>query len=130
MGLAVAVQSHCRERSDQLRIPIQCHCTNVEKELDSVIALAFLRIAQEAIHNAIKHSRATTIVVRLNGSDRYLNLEISDDGVGFDMKATKLSAGLGLISMRERIHLIGGEFNIFSRPGQWDADNGPRADNP
>ena len=117
LGLAAAVESHCRERSVQLSIPIQCHCTNVEKTLDSAIALAFLRIAQEAIHNAVKHSRATTIEVRLNSSDGYLNLEVSDDGVGFDMKATRLSAGLGLISMRERIHLIGGEFNIFSSPG-------------
>ncbi|MGC1296169.1 MAG: ATP-binding protein, partial [Alloacidobacterium sp.] len=58
------------------------------------------------------------IVVRLNGTDRYLGLEVSDDGVGFDMEATKVSAGLGLISMRERIHLIGGEFNIFSSPGR------------
>ena len=117
LGLAAAVESHCRERSAQLSIPIQCHCTNVEKELDSAIALAFLRIAQEAIHNAVKHSRATTIMVRLNGWGRYLNLEIFDDGVGFDIKVTRLSPGLGLISMRERIHLIGGEFNIFSRPG-------------
>jgi signal transduction histidine kinase len=118
LGLAAALESHCRERSAQLSIPIQCHCTNVEKEVDSAIALAFLRIAQEAIHNAVKHSRATTIVVRLNGCGRYLNLEIFDDGMGFDINATRLSPGLGLISMRERIHLIGGEFNIFSTPGQ------------
>jgi signal transduction histidine kinase len=118
LGLAAAVESHCRERSAQLSIPIQCHCTNVEKDLDSAIALAFLRIAQEAIHNAVKHSRATTIMVRLNGWGRYLNLEIFDDGVGFDIKVTRLSPGLGLISMRERIHLIGGAFNIFSSPGR------------
>jgi signal transduction histidine kinase len=118
LGLATAVKSHCRERSNQLRIPIQCFCTNVEKEPDRVIALAFLRIAQEAIHNAVKHSSATTIVVRLKGSGRYLNLEIFDDGVGFDMKARRPSAGLGLISMRERIHLIGGEFNVSSSPGR------------
>ncbi len=118
LGLATAVKRHCRECSEQLRLPIQCHCDTVEKEPDSVIALAALRIVQEAIHNAIKHSRATNIVVRLNGTDRYLGLEVSDDGVGFDIEATKVSAGLGLISMRERIHLIGGEFNIFSSPGR------------
>jgi PAS domain S-box-containing protein len=118
LGLAIAVKRHCRECSEQLRLPIQCHCDIVEKEPDRVIALAFLRIVQEAIHNAIKHSRATNMVVRLNGTDRYLGLEVSDDGVGFDIEVTKFSAGLGLISMRERIHLIGGEFNIFSSPGR------------
>jgi PAS domain S-box-containing protein len=118
LGLSAAVKKQCRECSEQLRLPIQCHCDSVEKELDSVIALAFLRIVQEAIHNAIKHSRATSIAVRLNGSDCYLCLEVSDDGVGFDVDAAKVSAGLGLISMRERIHLIGGAFNIFSSPGR------------
>jgi len=118
LGLAAAVKRHCRECSEQLRFPIHCHCDTVEEELDSVMALAFLRIVQEAIHNAIKHSRATSISVRLNVSDHNLSLEVSDDGVGFDVEATTVSAGLGLISMRERIHLIGGEFNIFSSPGR------------
>jgi PAS domain S-box-containing protein len=117
MGLAVAVKSHCRECSEQLRIPIQCHCDKSEKKLDSVTALAFLRVVQEAIHNAMKHSRAAGILVRLNFSDRDLSLEIADDGVGFDIEAARLAPGLGLISMRERIHLIGGEFNVITSPG-------------
>lgn len=55
--------------------------------------------------------------MQLEFSDRGLSLEISDDGVGFDIEAARLTPGLGLISMRERIHLIGGEFNIASSPG-------------
>lgn len=117
MGLAVAVKSHCRECSEQLRIPIQCHCDKSDKKLDSVTALAFLRVVQEAIHNAVKHSQAAEILVRLNFSDQDLSLEISDGGVGFDIEAARLAPGLGLISMRERIHLIGGEFNVTSSPG-------------
>jgi signal transduction histidine kinase len=46
--------------------------------------------------------------------DCSFTLEIHDDGVGFDVEGTRLAAGLGLISMRERIHLIGGEFEIWS----------------
>lgn len=131
LGLAAAVKNHCHECSEQLRLPIQCYCRRVAKKLDNKIALAFLRIVQEAIHNAIKHSGATSIVVRLNGSDRYLSLEISDDGVGFDIEAARLSAGLGLISMRERIHLIGGELNILSSPGggTWIMARAPIAQN-
>ena len=117
LGLAAAVESHCRECSEQLRIPIQCRCEGGDKKLDSVTALAFLRVVQEALHNAIKHSRAEGIQVRLSFSNRDLSLEISDDGVGFDVETTRLAAGLGLISMRERIHLIGGEFNIASSLG-------------
>ena len=118
LGLSAAVKSHCRECSEQMRIPIQCHCDSGDKRLDNITALAFLRVVQEAIHNAIKHSRAAGITVRLHISDQELSLEISDDGVGFDIEAARLAAGLGLISMRERIHLIGGEFNITSSPGK------------
>ncbi len=118
LGLAVAVKSHCRECSEQLRIPIHCACDHLEEKLDSAVALAFLRVLQEALHNAMKHSAAKTITVRLTGSDHGLSLEIVDDGVGFDVEASKLAAGLGLISMRERAHLIGGEFEIWSVPGQ------------
>jgi PAS domain S-box-containing protein len=118
LGLAVAVKSHCRECSEQLGIPIDCSCDHLEDKLDGMIALAFLRVLQEAMHNAMKHSAAKRITVRLTGSDHYLSLEIHDDGVGFDVEGARLAAGLGLISMRERVHLIGGEFEIWSRPGQ------------
>ncbi len=117
LGLAAAVESHCLESSQELRIPIDCQCDHVQKKLDGIMALAFLRVVQEALHNVAKHSRAKNITVRLKGSDHQLSLEIRDDGVGFDMETAKLAAGLGLISMRERIHLIGGEFDIVSSLG-------------
>lgn len=117
LGLAAAVESHCLESSQQLRIPIDCQCDHVPKKLDGIMALAFLRVVQEALHNAAKHSRAKKIVVRLNGSGQQLRVDIHDDGVGFDMETARLAPGLGLISMRERIHLIGGKFDIISSPG-------------
>ena len=118
LGLAVAVRSHCRECAEQLGIPVHCFCDEPEEKLDSMIALAFLRVLQEAMHNATKHSRATSITVRLTSSGGYIGLEIYDDGVGFDTDAASLAAGLGLISMRERIHLVGGEFDLWSSPGR------------
>ena len=118
LGLAVAVKSHCRECSEQLGIPIDCCCDQPQEKLDSLMALAFLRVLQEAMHNIVKHSRATSVMVRLTRSDRDLSLEICDDGIGFDMEVARLAAGLGLISMRERVHLIGGEFEVQSSPGQ------------
>jgi PAS domain S-box-containing protein len=118
LGLAVAVKSHCRECSEQLRIPIHCSCDHLQEKVDSVIALAFLRVLQEGMHNAVKYSSAKSITVRLTGSDHDLSLEIYDDGVGFDIEGARLAAGLGLISMRERMHLIHGQFEIWSSPGQ------------
>ncbi len=118
LGLAVAVKSHCRECSEQLGIPIHCSCEHLQEKMDSAVALAFLRVLQEALHNAMKHSGAKSITVGLIGSDHDLRLDIVDDGVGFDVEASRLAAGLGLISMRERTHLIGGQFEIWSSPGR------------
>ena len=118
LGLAVAVKGHCRECSEQLGIPVDCSCDQLQEKLDGMIALALLRVLQEGMHNAMKHSRAKSITVRLTCSDHELGLEMKDDGVGFDVEGARLAAGLGLISMRERIHLIGGKFEIWSSPGQ------------
>ena len=118
LGLVVAVKSHCRECSEQLGIPVDCSCDHLQEKLDGIIALAFLRVLQEGMHNAMKHSRAKSITVRLTCSDRELGLEIKDDGAGFDVEGARLAPGLGLISMRERIHLVGGKFEICSSPGQ------------
>jgi PAS domain S-box-containing protein len=118
LGLAVAVKGHCRECSEQLGIPVHCSCDHLEEKLDGMIALAFLRVLQEGLHNIVKHSGAKSITVRLTRSDGDLGLEIRDDGVGFDVEAARLAAGLGLISMRERINLISGEFKISSSTGQ------------
>ncbi len=118
LGLAVAVQSHCREFSEKYKIPVECTCTGIPEELDDLVALSLLRIVQEALYNAGKYSRAKLIQVALEGSDTDLSLLISDDGVGFDPEEAKLAAGLGLISMRERSYLAGGEFKIVSEPGQ------------
>ncbi len=118
LGLAIAVQSHCREFSEKYKIPVECTCEGIPENLDSLLALSLLRIVQEALYNAGKYSKATSIQVALEVSRTDLSLLVSDDGVGFDLDEAKLAAGLGLISMRERVHLAGGEFKIESQPGE------------
>jgi len=118
LGLEVAVQSHCRQFSQQYKIAVECSCENIPTDLDALLALSVLRIVQEALYNAGKYSEAKSIQVAVHGSPSELSLLIGDDGVGFDPEEAKLSAGLGLISMRERVHLAGGEFKITSSPGE------------
>ena len=77
------------------------------------------RVAQEALHNIRKHSRATSVEVRLEPRERGFVLIIADDGVGFD--PIEVEAGerghLGLPAMRERAELAGGRLEVTSRPG-------------
>ena len=79
---------------------------------------ALYRIAQEALHNIVKHARATHVDLKLvcEGGDVAL-LEICDDGVGFDSQGT-FPGHLGLKSMRERVMRVGGGFSIKSEPGE------------
>ena len=118
VGLAAAIESHCREFSQQYKVAVECSCEDIPTDLDSLLALSILRIVQEALHNCAKHSRAKSIQVAVQGSPSELSLLIADDGVGFDPEDAKLAAGLGLISMRERVHLAGGEFKVTSQPGE------------
>jgi signal transduction histidine kinase len=118
LGLTVAVNSLCREFSEQFHITIECSCRGVPDHLDGNIALGCLRVIQEALHNVVKHSRATEVQVEVLGTADSVSLAVSDNGAGFDTRNGGAGGGLGLISMRERMHLIGGDFMISSTPGQ------------
>jgi signal transduction histidine kinase len=77
-----------------------------------------LRIAQEALNNALKHADADHVAVKLCEQDRRLLLEVTDDGTGFDPAAARLrSRRLGLTSMEERAQRLGGRLDIRSAPG-------------
>jgi len=77
-----------------------------------------LRIAQEALHNALRHAGAEHVIVRLRADNGQLVLEVEDDGVGFDPSAPELrSKRLGLTSMEERARRLGGRLEIDSAPG-------------
>jgi PAS domain S-box-containing protein len=118
LGLAVAITQLCREFSEQYSIRVACACTDIPAQLDNDIARTFLRVVQEALHNIAKHSNARDVEINVTGASGRLTLIVRDNGVGFDMDDSKTAVGLGMISMRERMHLIGGEFTIDSAPGE------------
>jgi signal transduction histidine kinase len=77
-----------------------------------------LRIAQEALANALRHSGARTIEVSVESSAESLDLAIKDDGAGMAVPADNVSDGhYGLLGMRERARLIGAGLKIESKPG-------------
>jgi signal transduction histidine kinase len=76
------------------------------------------RIAQEALNNALKHAAATSVTVTVRARGNQAELEVMDDGTGFDPGALSDKGGMGLISMRERAEKMGGALAILSRPGE------------
>lgn len=84
-------------------------------ELEPRVEAAAFRVAQEALHNALRHSGASEIRVTLSRAGRRVVLEVRDDGAGFDPELA--SGGLGLASMRERAAAVGGALRVSSAPG-------------
>jgi signal transduction histidine kinase len=80
------------------------------------VGLCLFRVLQEALHNAAKHSGVRHFEVRLRGTQRQIDLTISDLGVGFDKDTAMLSPGLGLTSMQERLKIVKGTLSIESQP--------------
>jgi signal transduction histidine kinase len=81
---------------------------------------AVYRVAQEALHNALRHGAPRVVQVTLSGRGGVLVLEVSDDGRGFDAEAVQALASrrLGLASMHARAQAVGGRLTVHSRPGR------------
>jgi PAS domain S-box-containing protein len=93
-----------------------------ERVLPSGVEAAILRICQESLANVLKHANATQMTVTLAFHDSQVRLAIRDNGVGFDPATPRtpdrVRGGFGLINMRERARLLGGELTAHSEPGQ------------
>lgn len=121
-GLAAALRTHVLTTVRSHHLP---HEIIVEPGDDDPVwmalepgtAAAVLRIAQEALRNAVSHARAAELTVRLRVSDDVVMLAVGDDGRGFDVDAAASAGGLGLVSMRERAGDIGARLTISSETG-------------
>ena len=116
LGLATTVRQLCNEFTQQYKMEINCVIKGLPDDLDENISLNLFRMIQESLRNAAKHSHARHVRVELTCESSVVRLRISDDGVGFDPEETRIHHGLGLISMRERMRSVGGEFSIWSKP--------------
>jgi signal transduction histidine kinase len=114
LGLVAATKSLCNELAAHHEIEITFRENGCDGVLPKEITLCLFRIAQEALRNVIKHSGARDATVVLAGAADVVHLSISDTGRGFDSGALEAKSGLGLISMRERLRLVGGVISIHS----------------
>jgi signal transduction histidine kinase len=92
-----------------------------EEEVPESLKVNIFRIAQEALNNIAKHSKAEWVDISLSKDGNGIELVVSDDGVGMDphiIMQTSTATSLGLTSMRERAELTGGSFSIESTPGE------------
>ncbi|THB73806.1 MAG: PAS domain S-box protein [Desulfobacteraceae bacterium] len=117
LGLVDALESLLSDFEKRTNVACVFHHDDIP-ELSDTLATAIYRIGQEAVTNALRHSKATSITVDLFFRDDTLELVVEDNGCGFPVDQVSEIPNLGIEGMKERANLVGGELTIFSKPDE------------
>jgi PAS domain S-box-containing protein len=116
LGLTAAMRRFCEEFAEQQKVTIDFKSRDLPNHLPRDVSLSLFRILQEALHNGAKHSGVERFGVRLWAGGDGIHLVVRDGGRGFDVKTARTARGIGLVSMEERMKLVGGELVVESQP--------------
>lgn len=118
-GLIVTLKNFIRDFSTRFAMQINFTVKGKNERLDAAIETALYRIAQEALINAAKYSCAerVDVMIDLESNENEVYLSVTDFGKGFELNPTNRK-GVGIYSMEERAHILGGKFNIISEIGK------------
>ena len=117
IGLVGALQSLCGDASRRGDLDVTFTHGAIPDGVAPNVSLCLYRIVQEALHNVARHSHADAAQVKVTGGDGQIAVQIADSGVGFD-PARAAHAGLGLVSIRERVAALDGRLTIDAAPGR------------
>ena len=115
LGAVSGIKSWCKEFGERQRMEVEFK-SEVVSVLPLEVGVCLLRVLQEALHNAAKHSAVKRMEVELWEASNEIHLIVADLGRGFDVEAAIRGQGLGLTSMQERIRLVSGTISIESKP--------------
>ncbi len=118
LGIAAALKWQCVEYEKRSGVPCRVELEDDDLVLPAAPSIALYRVAQEALTNIGKYAMAKNVAVSLRRRGESWVLRVADDGVGLDPARTQGQTGYGLLTMRERVRALGGEFSIQSRPGE------------
>lgn len=119
LGLETALQRLLDEFAARTKIKVLFIHQALPVMPSKDIATALYRVVQECLSNVARHARATRIEVELTGDERFIELMVQDDGVGFDMETVTTSQrGLGLLNAQERLLVFHGICEVSSEPGK------------
>ncbi len=117
-GIGSALEWQARRFETRTGIPCLVEVPENPPRLGDAKAIGLFRILQEALTNVMRHAQAHTVELALRVEGDELCLSISDDGCGFDTAAAWGGSSFGLVGMRERVLMLGGELEIDSQPGE------------
>jgi signal transduction histidine kinase len=116
-GLVASARLICERRCAAHGLRLHFRSGTVFPRVPETVALALFRVLEEALDNVVAHARASHVTVALEERDNGIELEVADDGVGFDPEAAIRGTAVGLVAIRERLRQAGGSWQFDSRPG-------------
>ncbi|GAB4072958.1 two-component sensor histidine kinase DegS [Barrientosiimonas marina] len=117
LGLVPTIQKFVATTAEYYNLDIRFNLVGQEERIHHKYEIAFFRLMQEALQNAISHAEASSILVKLEMSDNRIVMVIKDDGKGFD-QSVKRDKSFGLMGMRERVEMLDGSLTINSEIGK------------
>jgi PAS domain S-box-containing protein len=118
LGLVPALQKLVAEFSDHHEIPVELAHSSLPTPVPADVALCLFRVTEESLNNVARHSHARAAHVDVRGVPDGIHLTVRDDGKGFDMTQLQSRAGLGFVSMQERLRVLRGTIRIDSAPSR------------
>ena len=121
LGLVPAIEWQVQEFAQRSGIACELAISHDEINLDDNRATAIFRILQESLTNIARHAHASRVDITLHAGDGTLALEVADNGIGIAQGGTRKATSFGLVGIRERVHILGGELRIDGAPGRGTA---------
>lgn len=118
LGLVAAIEWQCQDFQKRTGIPCTCVTSADDIAMEPERATAIFRICQEALTNTARHAQATAVTIKLESRSDTLQMVVADNGVGIPDTSVSNRQSLGLLGMRERVALFGGEIRIQGNPGK------------
>jgi PAS domain S-box-containing protein len=116
LGLVAALESQVTEFGHEEQIKVKFSSQLRTERIPFDVSVCLYRVALEALRNVSRHSRTNSACISLAEDGDSLTLEVSDSGCGFDVERARRGSGLGLVSAEERVKLLGGTFEVSSKP--------------
>lgn len=117
LGLLEALRDRCDDFHQQSGVAVRLDVSDTWRDVSDAFALCFYRVAQEALRNVATHAGAANVTVALDRLDGHLMMQVIDDGRGLQTEVAKRRSGLGLVSLAERVRMLGGELAVTEGPG-------------
>jgi PAS domain S-box-containing protein len=116
LGIAEVMKCFCKEFGERKKVEIDFSSRGLPSLIQQDVSICLFRVLQEGLYNGVQHSGVQRFEVRVWGMADEIHLTVSDSGNGFDLEVARVSQGLGLVRIEERLKLVKGTFLIESQP--------------